>query len=151
MKIKFPEYDFNIRRTEKGLAIFDRLRKKYVPLTPEEIVRQNVVEYLINEKGYPAGLMNNEVAIVQNGIKRRCDTVVFDRMGKPLMIVEYKSGKVKITQEVFNQIYRYNLVLKVKYIVVTNGDDLYCCRVDYETRSTAFLQAVPQYADAIVT
>ena len=106
MKIKFPEYAFNVRESETGTVIFEKKKKKYVALTPEEAVRQNFVEYLIAEKGYPAGLMGNEVAIVQNGIKRRCDTVVFDRKGDPLMIVEYKSQKVRITQEVFNQIYR---------------------------------------------
>ena len=146
MKIKFPEYAFNVRESETGTVIFDRLRKKYVALTPEEAVRQNCVEYRKAEKGYPAGLMGNEVAIVQNGIKRRCDTVVFDRKGDPLMIVEYKSQKVRITQEVFNQIYRYNLVLKVEWMVVTNGDDVYCCRVDYAGRKTVFVDGVPEYS-----
>ena len=93
----------------------------------------------------PAGLMNNEIAIMQNGIKRRCDTVVFDRTGEPLMIVEYKAPHVKITQEVFNQIYRYNLVLKVKYLVVTNGMVNYCCKVDYENRRCHFLPNIPLY------
>ncbi len=150
MKIKIPEYTFNIQNKGRGTAIFDRLRKKYVSLTPEEAVRQNFVEYLIAEKGYPPGLMNNEVAIVQNGIRRRCDTVVFDRRGEPLLIVEYKAPSVKITQEVFNQIYRYNLVLRVEWIAVTNGDDLYCCKVDYNARRTLFVRDIPDYGEIAV-
>ena len=120
MKLNLPAYEFQTQKDGDDISIFDRLRKKFVALTPEENVRQHFVEYLIKERAFPAGLMNNEISIMQNGIKRRCDTVVFDRTGEPLMIVEYKAPHVKITQEVFNQIYRYNLVLKVKYLVVTN-------------------------------
>ncbi len=145
MKLNLPAYEFQTQKDGDDISIFDRLRKKFVALTPEENVRQHFVEYLIKERAFPAGLMNNEIAIVQNGIKRRCDTVVFDRTGEPLMIVEYKAPHVKITQEVFNQIYRYNLVLKVKYLVVTNGMVNYCCKVDYENRRCHFLSNIPLY------
>lgn len=145
MKLNLPAYEFQTQKDGDDISIFDRLRKKFVALTPEENVRQHFVEYLIKERAFPAGLMNNEIAIVQNGIKRRCDTVVFDRTGEPLMIVEYKAPHVKITQEVFNQIYRYNLVLKVKYLVVTNGMVNYCCKVDYENRCCHFLPNIPLY------
>lgn len=145
MKLNLPAYEFQTQKDGDDVSIFDRLRKKFVALTPEENVRQHFVEYLIKERAFPAGLMNNEIAIVQNGIKRRCDTVVFDRTGEPLMIVENKAPHVKITQEVFNQIYRYNLVLKVKYLVVTNGMVNYCCKVDYENRRCHFLPNIPLY------
>lgn len=138
---------FKIRRTQEGVMILDCLRNKYVPLTPEEEVRQSFVRFLMEEKGYPAGLMGNEVAIVQNGIRRRCDTVVFSRAGEPLMIVEYKAASVKITQTVFDQIYRYNTVLKVKYLTVFNGRRLYCCRIDYERGESCFLEDVPSYGE----
>ncbi len=127
--------------------IFDCLRSKFVAFTPEEIVRQSFVRYLIDTKNYPAGLMANEVPLKQNGRERRCDTVVFDRQGKPLMIVEYKAASVAITQEVFNQIYRYNTVLKVRYLTVFNGKQLYCCRVDYESGKVQFLKDIPCYGD----
>lgn len=145
MKLNLPAYEFQTQKDGDDISIFDRLRKKFVALTPEENVRQHFVEYLIKERAFPAGLMNNEIVIVQNGIKRRCDTVVFDRTGEPLMIVEYKAPHVKITQEVFNQIYRYNLVLKVKYLVVTNGMVNYCCKVDYENKRCHFLPNIPLY------
>lgn len=145
MNLNLPSYEFQVLKNGDDISIYDRLRKKFVALTPEENVRQHFVEYLIRERLFPAGLMNNEIAIMQNGIKRRCDTVVFDRTGEPLMIVEYKAPHVKITQEVFNQIYRYNLVLKVKYLVVTNGRVNYCCKIDYEARSCQFLSDIPMY------
>lgn len=145
MNLNLPSYEFRVLKNGDDISIYDRLRKKFVTLTPEENVRQHFVEYLIRERLFPAGLMNNEIAIMQNGIKRRCDTVIFDRTGEPLMIVEYKAPHVKITQEVFNQIYRYNLVLKVKYLVVTNGRVNYCCKIDYEARSCQFLSDIPMY------
>lgn len=137
--------DFKIRHTKNCDEIYDCLRGKYVALTPEELVRQSFVNFLLKVKGYPMGLMNNEVSICQNGISRRCDSVVFDKNGVPLMIIEYKSRNVAITQNVFNQIYRYNLVLKVKYLVVFNGINLYCCLIDYDNNSFSFLKGIPDY------
>ncbi len=145
MAQKSEATDYRIKNTKEGIFIFDSLRGKYVPLTPEEEVRQIFVNYLINQKGYPAGLMNNEIAIIQNGIRRRCDTVVFGRAGKPRMIVEYKAKSVEITQDVFNQIYRYNIVLKVDYLVVFNGGTMYCCKVNYDDAKITFLSEIPAY------
>lgn len=136
---------FKTRHTEKGVLIFDALRKKYIPLTPEEDVRQHFVHYLVNVLKYPAGLMGNEVAIMQNGIRRRCDTVVFDHSGNPVMIVEYKAPSVNLTQQVFDQIYRYNMVLQVKYLVVTNGLSLYCCRMNYKENKYEFISELPSH------
>lgn len=127
--------------------IFDKLRRKYVTLTQEEWVRQNFVSYLIHHRGFFAGLMGNEVSLVQNGIKRRCDTLVSDKFGKPIVIVEYKSPSVDITQKVFDQIVRYNYVLKAKYLIVSNGICHYCCRINYDTEDYSFLEDIPFYGD----
>ena len=139
----------NLRITEDGdkKLIFDNLRKKYIALTPEEWVRQNFVSFLVNHKGFLAGLMNNEVSLVQNGIKRRCDTLVSDRFGKPLMIVEYKAPNVEITQKVFDQIVRYNYVFQAKYLVVSNGLSHYCCVINYDLGNYSFLKDIPMYSD----
>lgn len=139
----------NLRITEDGdkELIFDNLRKKYIALTPEEWVRQNFVSFLVNHKGFLAGLMNNEVSLVQNGIKRRCDTLVSDRFGKPLMIVEYKAPNVEITQKVFDQIVRYNYVFQAKYLVVSNGLTHYCCIINYDQGNYSFLKEIPMYSD----
>ena len=127
--------------------IFDILRKKYVALTPEEWVRQHFVHYLINHLGYPSGLLANEVGINLNGTSKRCDTVLYSSALVPRMIVEYKAPDVNISQQVFNQITRYNIVLRVDYLVVTNGINHYCCKVDYNMGQYTFLPSVPFFSN----
>ena len=114
-------------------------------LTPEEFVRQHFIHFLIGEWGYKPEVMANEVSIKLNDTARRCDTVVFGRDLKPCMIVEYKAPEIEITQKVFDQITRYNMVLKVDYLIVSNGLQHYCCRIDYEHNSYTFLQDIPEY------
>ena len=121
------------------------LRRRYVALTPEEWVRQHFVHYLITYKGFPRALMANEVQLCLNGTKKRCDTVLYKRDLTAQMIVEYKAPDVKITQAVFDQIGRYNLVLHVDYLVVSNGLRHYCCRMDYEHNTYRFLPDIPAY------
>lgn len=152
---KFPEIDFEkfilppadlkIVRRNGVLKVFDRLRKDYFCLTDEEFVRQVFVNWLIEELEYPPSIMANEIGITLNDTYKRCDTVVFTPEGQPLMIVEYKAPKVKLNQEVFNQIVRYNMVLKAQYLVVSNGYVNFCCKVDYNTHSITFINRIPSY------
>lgn len=127
-----------------GLEIYDALRRKWVALTPEEWVRQNFVNFLVTERGYPAALMANEVEIKLNGLSRRCDTVVYDTRLQPRVVVEYKAPSVAITQKVFDQIARYNIVVNAGVLIVSNGLRHYCCRFDGE--GYRFLRDVPPYA-----
>ncbi len=145
VQLNLPTYDYQIKRTTDGDQIFDCLRHKFVALTPEEWVRQHFIAFLIQHKNYPASLMANEIAISLNNTKRRCDTVVFDKTGKPLVIIEYKAESVEITQKVFDQIVRYNMVLKAQYLIVSNGMKHYCCRIDYDNHTYHFLQDIPPY------
>lgn len=149
MQLNLPEQKFKIIKSPAGLQIFDELRKKYVALTPEEWVRQNFVAYLINHKDFPQALVNNETCLTQNGIKRRCDTLVIDRAAQPLAIVEYKAPTVNITQKVFDQIVRYNMVLRAKCLIVSNGLQHYCCLIDYNTDSYTFLPDIPNFNQII--
>lgn len=146
-RLNLPEYQFNIKNKDDAFVILDTLRKRWVALTPEEWVRQHFVRFLIDDREFPAALMNNEISLTQNGIKRRCDTLVADRQGAPLMIVEYKAPTIEITQKTFDQIVRYNMVLWAKYLVVSNGMSHYCCKIDYETNSYIFLEEIPFYRD----
>ena len=147
MTLNLPEKHFKIQKDTDGkLIILDRLRRKFVALTPEEWVRQNFVSFLIEDRGYPAGLMANEVSLIQNGISRRCDTLVSDHYGRPLVIVEYKAPSITITQNVFDQIVRYNMVLRATYLIVSNGMTHYCCRIDYGTGRYNFIPEIPQYS-----
>lgn len=125
--------------------VFDKLRKNYFVLTEEEFVRQIFVCHLIDNLGYPPSLIANEIGIKLNDTLKRCDTVIFSSLGDPLMIVEYKAPSVSLTEEVFNQIVRYNMVLKANYLVVSNGYNNFCCHVDYETREILFLESIPTY------
>ena len=149
MQLNLPEHQFTIKKSANGLTIFDVLRSKFVALTPEEWVRQNFVAFLIHHKQFPQALMGNEIALVQNNNKRRCDTLIADREGCPFAIVEYKAPSVEITQKVFDQIVRYNMVLRAKYLMVSNGLQHYCCKIDYDTDSYSFLPDIPCYTDII--
>ena len=148
MKLNLPHYQFNIKKNDKGaLVIFDHLRQRFITLTPEEWVRQNFVRFLIEEKQFPTALMGNEVSLLHNGIKRRCDTLVADIEGNPFVIVEYKAPSIPITQSVFDQIVRYNMVMKAKCLIVSNGLQHYCCKIDYENNSYSFLRDIPNYSE----
>ncbi|MGL5787627.1 MAG: type I restriction enzyme HsdR N-terminal domain-containing protein, partial [Bacteroidales bacterium] len=127
--------------------VWDRLRKKFVALTPEEWVRQNFIEFLINHKGYPETLMNNEIAVRLNGMNKRCDSVIFDKSGKPVVILEYKAPQILINQNVFDQIVRYNMVLQVPFLIVSNGLNHYCCEVDYLNHRCNFMQDIPTFEE----
>jgi hypothetical protein len=143
--LNLPSFDTKIRKKGCGLEIFDPLRKKYVALTPEEWVRQHFVHYLISEKQFPASLIANEAGIRLHSLVKRCDTVVYNRRLEPVMIAEYKRPDITITQEVFDQVTRYNGVLKVPCIVVSNGLIHHCCRMDYERQSYRYLTDIPAY------
>lgn len=148
VQLNLPEYEYKVKKREDGSwAIWDRLRDRWVALTPEEWVRQHFVEWLITDKQFPAALMGNEVSLTQNGISRRCDTVVADRTGQPLVIVEYKAPSITVTQKTFDQILRYNMVLHARYLIVSNGLTHYCCQIDYEANTYRFLEEIPNYND----
>jgi len=143
--LNLPEIDLRLRRMGQGVQVWDGLRGKYVALTPEEWVRQHFVSFLQQSKGCPAALMANEVSLRLNGMQRRCDTVVYDRQLRPRAIVEYKRPSVKLGPEVFQQISRYNMVMRVDYLIVSNGLEHFCCRMDYASGTYAFLPEIPDY------
>jgi len=125
--------------------VFDAVRKKYLVLTPEEWVRQHFIHYLNSEKKYPLGLMGIEQMVKYNGQSTRADIVLYNSEGNPNMIVECKAPKVKITQDAFNQIAKYNFKLRVAFLVVTNGMQHFCCAMDYENNKITFLEEIPQF------
>ena len=147
LSLNLPPYATKIAVRDGKNTIWDVIRRKYVALTPEEWVRQHFVHFLIEHKGYPASLLANEVALTLNGTSRRCDTVLYDRTLSPRMIIEYKAPHIPITQKVFDQICRYNLVFRVDYLIVSNGLSHYCCRMDYAHQSYEFLTDVPEYGE----
>ena len=127
--------------------ILDTVRRKYVRLTPEEWVRQNFIQYLVNEGKYPPGLIGIEVMFLLNKLKRRVDILVHNRSGKPVMIVECKEPEVRIDDKVFEQIVTYNLGLRVPYIVVTNGIVHYACRIRDDQPGYEYMNVIPLYEE----
>ena len=150
-ELNLPQYSFRITGKDGNEMILDPLRRKYVKLTPEEWVRQNFVQYLINEGKYPPGLIGIEVVFRFNKLKRRTDILIHNRSGAPVMIVECKAPDIKIDDKVFDQIVCYNMEFKVPYIVVTNGIDHYACKIDHEEKKYEFLLVIPLYEDLIVS
>jgi hypothetical protein len=141
------QQSLNIRINDGRKEVFDPIRKKYVTLTPEEYVRQQIILYLINEKDYPAGLLKVETVLALNGMIKRTDIMVFGKSGNPLMIVECKAESVKLTQAIFDQLACYNLKYKVPYLVATNGIKHYCCILDFEQSTYTFLKEIPHHKE----
>ncbi|MDR3245937.1 MAG: type I restriction enzyme HsdR N-terminal domain-containing protein [Prevotellaceae bacterium] len=147
LQLNLPHYNAKIIEKGSKSFIYDPLRRKDVALTPEEWVRQHFVHFLITDRLFPKELIANEVTINVNGTSKRCDTVVYNNVLEPVVIVEYKEPDVKITERTFDQIARYNSVLKVPYLIVSNGLAHYCCTMDYQNRSCRFLKEIPTYQE----
>jgi hypothetical protein len=131
---------------ENKLYIFDILRKKNVVLTPEEWVRQNFVQYLIQNKNYPKSIIAVEKQLNINNLNKRTDILIFDKNGNPDIIVECKAPSIKINQDNFDQIARYNLKLNANYLIVTNGLQHFYCKIDHELEKYHFLKDIPDYS-----
>lgn len=143
IKIEYPWYDYKIENRAGRECIFDTVRKIWVSLTPEEWVRQNFLQYLLQVKQYPAALTAVEKEIWLGELRKRCDIVVYDRAGKPLLMVECKAMEVEIDTAVLEQILRYNISLPVKYLIITNGVNCFA----FERWDTGFhtLPEVPSW------
>jgi hypothetical protein len=148
-KLNLPDYSFKIKMREGKTYIFDSLRKKYIRLTPEEWVRQNFVQFLIQEKNFSPALIAVEAGVKVNNNPQRADLITFDRLGKPLLVAEFKAPEIKISQLAFNQIVRYNMQLKVKYLIVSNGLEHYCCQINYDDNSYLYLPDIPDFSALI--
>jgi hypothetical protein len=144
-KLNFPVYSFRFKNSENKVAIFDEIRKKFILLTPEEWVRQHTIQFLLNENQYPKSYINVEKLIKINDLSKRYDVVVFQPNGEIYLLIECKAPEVQITQQTFDQIARYNLVLKAKYLMVTNGLNHYFCQMDFENEKYVFLNELPAY------
>ena len=140
VQLNFPTYSFKIKDEENNRFIFDEVRKKYLVLTPEEWVRQNVVQYLIQEKGYPKSLIQLEGGLKLNALQKRTDLIVFNSRGEKILLVECKAPVIKITQKVFDQIARYNIIHKVPLLFVSNGLEHFVCRIDFQQQNYQFVE-----------
>jgi hypothetical protein len=143
--LNLPTFEIKLSGSKQHPLIFDILRRKRVALTPEEWVRQHFIHYLIEHKGYPAELLANEIKLQIGNKNLRADSVLYDRNMHPQMIIEYKAPSVALTQHVFDQIFAYNTLLHVNYIIVSNGLNHYCCHIDYQSNTFNFIKEIPDY------
>lgn len=147
LSIDFLKFQDRLKLARVGdrTLVFDPIRKKEIVATPEEILRQLVLMYIMEEKNCPAGRVRVEKGVKMNGMTKRADIIVHDKNGEPWLLVECKSPKVAVTQDVFDQTARYNLALRVPFLAVTNGLVTYCCAMDYSESSWKFLAEWPSF------
>jgi hypothetical protein len=143
--INLPAFDIKIRSEGNQLQVFDSIRRKFVAFTPEERVRQYFINYLLFYKSFPSGLLAVEQPVMVNNMNQRVDIVAFNRKGEPLLIVECKAPSVNLTRDTYAQAARYNLTLKANYLVVTNGVNHFCSRIDLVSKNFYSLSEVPNY------
>lgn len=146
IRLNLPDFTFRIREQNSRGEIFDPVRRIFVALTPEEWVRQNFIQFLVQEKNIPLSLIGVEKTHTLYKMKRRSDLLIFGDQGLPVMVVECKAPTVKISQKSFDQVARYNIILKVKYLVVTNGLQHICSLIDFEQGTYSFLEEIPDYS-----
>jgi hypothetical protein len=144
-KLNFYSYSFRFKNSENKVSIFDEIRKKFIILTPEEWVRQHVVQFLLEEKNYPKSHINVEKVLKVNGLRKRYDVVVYKPDGSIFILIECKAPEIKIAQATFDQIARYNMTLDAQFLMVTNGLDHYFCQMDFENEKYQFLADLPNY------
>lgn len=144
--LTFPSYPLEIKRDSDHELIWDRLRKKWLVLTPEEWVRQHMVEFLIHERGYPGGRMMLEHRLKINKMDRRADLVVFNEKGAPVFMAECKRPTVALDQKTLDQIARYNMILGVPYLLITNGLQHYCLKLSSDG-TASWLNDIPKFED----
>ena len=144
-KLNLPSYNFRIKEEGDKKFIFDEVRNKFLSLTPEEWVRQNFIKFLIQERKFPSSLISIEKGLKLNELQKRADAVVYSKSGEMIVLIEFKAPKIKINQETFEQIARYNSVFKVEYLIVTNGINHYCAKINFVDNSFSFLKEIPSY------
>lgn len=123
--------------------LFDCIRRKWLVLQPEELVRQLLVQYLLSEKSYPKNRFALEKGLKINELGKRYDILIYDHDMNPFLLVECKAPKITLTDAAFRQIANYNMPLQVQYLLVTNGIQTFCCKMDYELQSYEFVSEVP--------
>ncbi len=136
IKIEFPKDKVFIQQREGINEIFDTVRKKWIVLSPEEWVRQNMLQYLLLTKKYPGSLIAVEKEIKLGELRKRCDIVIYNRQSQPWMIIECKEMNVNLSEKTIAQILRYHIALPAKYLVITNGS--YC--FGFEKNENRFIE-----------
>ena len=145
LKLNLPIAELKVERRKEKLCVWDYIRRRWVTLTPEEWVRQHFSHWMTEHLGYPPARLGHEISLEQNGMQRRADAVFYGQDGRPLVIMEFKAPHIAISQKTFDQIGRYNMVMQVPYLIISNGMQHFCCRIGEE--SMEFLREIPRCED----
>lgn len=143
--LNLPTFQFNFKREGKKTKIFDAIRGAYYVLTPEEWVRQNMLQFLIQHRNFPKGLISVEKGLKINGMQKRFDALAYQKNGEPILLMEYKAPQIKISQDSVDQVSRYNLNFKVPYLLISNGLNHCVAKINWEKKDFQFLQDIPYY------
>ena len=143
--LNLPETDLRLEKRGEETYVWDFIRHRWIVLTPEEWVRQHFSHWMVERLGYPIGRLGHEISLKLNGMNRRCDAVFYDLQGKPQIIMEFKAPTIQISQLTFNQICRYNIVMQVPLLIVSNGITHYCCLINDNGKKIEFLRNIPCY------
>jgi hypothetical protein len=149
--LNLPTYFFRLKEDRGKKYIFDEIRRRFVLLTPEEWVRQHVVNYLVHVKNYPRMLISVEKGFNQNRNRQRYDLLIYNQKGEPIMIVECKAPGMEINQQVFDQAGRYNNKHMANYMLITNGMKHYCCLINLINKQYSFLHDIPDYKELVAS
>ena len=149
IELNLPTYPLRLTKKYGKPYIYDDLRHRFVALTPEEWVRQHFVHYLLEHLGYPRELMMNEVSLVVGLTQKRCDSLLYSRSLTPRLLIEYKAPHVPLTEEVLQQILRYNYTLRVPYLILSNGIEHLAWHLDYEQMTSMPLDHIPHYTELV--
>lgn len=144
-KLIFPPFEYRFRENDGKKTIFDVIRRKFLVLTPEEWVRQHLIHYLINTLKYPKSLISVEDGMKVNRMNKRSDVIVYNQKGEIFLLVECKSIYIKLTQKSMDQVSMYNQKYKAKFIAITNGLEVYTCKMDYANKKAQFLSKFPDF------
>ncbi|MCH7413589.1 type I restriction enzyme HsdR N-terminal domain-containing protein [Belliella sp. R4-6] len=142
--LNFPKFEFRLQEEKNGkVSIFDAVRKKYLILTPEEWVRQHIIQVLIQIYGYPKSLFSMERGLKYNLLQKRFDVLVHDRNGRPYLLVECKAPEIKLTQKTIEQVCVYNRSINAPYIGITNGKQHLFLKFDQEKGQFVQIRDLP--------
>jgi hypothetical protein len=145
--LNLPKAPLKLSRKDDTVYVLCEIRNKKLKLTPEEWVRQHVIHFLITHKNVTKGVIASEQTIQVNGLTRRCDIVIYNISGKPILLVECKAPEVHLSEKVLHQIAQYNSNLHVDYLMITNGNEHFNCYINREKSTFDFLESLPNWND----
>ena len=146
-KLHFPVPSLRVKKENDTVMVWDVVRKKWVVLTPEEWVRQHLMHYMQSELDCPFSLMAVEKSLQFNGMTKRSDLVIYSDSLQPLLLAECKAPEIQVNQSVFEQAAMYNRTLGVPFLLVTNGVQTFCCRIDQSSGTYSYLTDIPRYSE----